>query len=197
MPRKKKTAAKKSTPKSDKPVTKAAFVRSLPKDMPAKEIVELAQEKGLKMEAKYVYEVRGAAKKSKASKKAKTAKNAAPAKKSAKVATAKSKTGAKPTASAFIRTLPATTPVADVVKQGAAKGYRFAANLVYAVRSAATKKKTAKAKPGPKPAAQRKANGAGSGSVEARFVDLALDVGLARAEELLAMLRAKLKSIVL
>jgi hypothetical protein len=42
--------------------TKAAFVRSLPMSTPAVEVVKKARAAGLKMQAKYVYNVRASAK---------------------------------------------------------------------------------------------------------------------------------------
>jgi hypothetical protein len=69
---KKKKAARTTTSKSE-------FIRSLPKDMPAKEVVEKAAEKGIKFTEKYVYVIRSAAKAKSGAPKA--AKAAAPARK--------------------------------------------------------------------------------------------------------------------
>jgi hypothetical protein len=56
-------ATKKSTEK--KPLTKTAFVRSLPANMPAKLVVEKAKAVGLKLTPGYVYEIRSASKRTK------------------------------------------------------------------------------------------------------------------------------------
>ncbi len=48
--------------KTAKTQTKAAFVRSLPAGMPAKEVVKRAKAAGIKLGTSYVYNIRGAAK---------------------------------------------------------------------------------------------------------------------------------------
>jgi hypothetical protein len=45
-----------------KKVNKSAFVRSLPPDMPAKEVVDKAKTEGMKISVAYVYSIRTAAK---------------------------------------------------------------------------------------------------------------------------------------
>ncbi len=64
------TAKKKATTKKAKAATrkggrgtKAAFVRSMPADMPAKQVVEQAAKQGVKLSENHVYAVRSAAKK--------------------------------------------------------------------------------------------------------------------------------------
>jgi hypothetical protein len=113
----------------------------------------------------------------------------------------------KQTKTAYVLSLPRDLPAKAVVDKGKAAGISLTEKHVYSIRSDARRregktgtKAGARKKPGPKPGAKRSAaNGttAMGGSVEARFVDLVLDVGIGRAEELLAKLRAKVKSIVL
>lgn len=58
MPRvKKKTAAKKTSAKRAT-MTKADFVRSLPSDTPAKDVVAKAAEQNIKLDDTYVYKIR-------------------------------------------------------------------------------------------------------------------------------------------
>lgn len=103
-----------------------------------------------------------------------------------------------PSKTSFVLGFPRDMPAAEVVVKAKEAGIPLTDKYVYNIRaSARAAGKTAKKKPGPKPGAKRKASGAGNGSVESRFVDLALDVGLARAEEMLRTLRATVKSIVL
>jgi hypothetical protein len=45
-----------------KKVNKSAFVRNLPQDMPAKEVVDRAKSEGMKISVAYVYSIRTAAK---------------------------------------------------------------------------------------------------------------------------------------
>ena len=118
---------------------------------------------------------------------------------------AKKKTAKKKvTKTAFVLGLDRDLSAKEVVEKAKAAGISLTEKHVYSIRSDAKRRETkatgkigTRKKPGPKPGSRRKANGAGNGSVEARFIDLALDVGLAKAEELLGRLREKAKSIVL
>jgi hypothetical protein len=47
---------------ASKPVNKSAFVRALPANMPAKDVVEKAKAQGMKISVAYVYSIRTAAK---------------------------------------------------------------------------------------------------------------------------------------
>jgi len=51
-------ASKKNTPKK---MTKTSFVLSLPTNMPAAEVVEKAKAEGVKLDVKYVYNIRATA----------------------------------------------------------------------------------------------------------------------------------------
>jgi hypothetical protein len=102
---------------------------------------------------------------------------------------------------AFVLGLPHSIPASEVVAKGKAAGIVLSNGYVYVVRS------KAKAKTG-KPAGRRgrplkvtavKTARQSKGSVSSlavQFVDAALDLGLARAEELLANLRGKLKQVI-
>jgi hypothetical protein len=108
-----------------------------------------------------------------------------------------------PSKTAFVLGLPKTTPASEVVAKAKALGIELTDRYVYVIRSKAKSKagqpsgrrgrppKIEGAKRGPKPG--RKAAAQAPGSLAAQFVDAALDLGLARAEELLLNLRAKLK----
>jgi hypothetical protein len=77
-------------------------------------------------------------------------------------------------------------PVADVLKAAKGQGIKLSAGLVYAVRAAVKKaggKTRAKGKPGRKPAVSTNTN------IESAFLNAALDVGIERAEALLARVR--------
>ena len=89
--------------------------------------------------------------------------------------------------SAFIRSLPRSLPASEVVAKGKAAGLTFSDNYVHTIRSKGPKvgrPKGSKNKPGPKP----------KGNAEAQFIDVALDVGLTRAETILARVRSAIRS---
>ena len=96
------------------------------------------------------------------------------------------------TASAFIRSLPATTPAAEVAKAGAAKGLKFSVTLVYMVRSAARRKAGKGAAP-KKGTARRSSNVASS--TEAQFKKAALEIGIASARTALDELERGLAAL--
>ena len=58
----KKKSASANGEKAEKTMNKSEFVRSLPADMPGKEVVEKAKEQGIKLSVAYVYSIRTAAK---------------------------------------------------------------------------------------------------------------------------------------
>jgi hypothetical protein len=98
--------------------------------------------------------------------------------------------------SAFVRSLPGTLSAAEVIARGKSKGIRLSAAQVYTIRA------NARRKGGPKTngrTARGKATTAVRGvnlgrSVDAReaeFIAAALDLGLTKAEALIAALRSK------
>jgi len=162
-----KTAAKKTPNKS-------AFIRSLPADMPAADVVAKAKAANLKLTPAFVYAIR-----SKSRNKSTTG-----AKRGPKPATG------KPSASEFVRSQPASMKASEVVAAGAKQGIKFSTNLVYAVRSSG-------GKPG---AGGRRGRGrsvvAGGGHHESTFRQLALDLGIARARQVLDSLETKLRELI-
>jgi hypothetical protein len=89
----------------------------------------------------------------------------------------------------FVRGLPHSTPAAEVVKKAAAAGMKMSTGYVYVVRS----KSSAKAKAGPGRPRGGASNGAG---IERQFVNLALDMGFARAQALLDSARARARQAI-
>jgi hypothetical protein len=97
--------------------------------------------------------------------------------------------------SQFVRDQPATMRARDVVEKGKAQGIALSEKYVYNIRAKAKARGGApRRKPG-RPAGSGRASGGGGG--EARFVDLALDLGLSKAEALLARLRSAIRSAAL
>lgn len=103
--------------------------------------------------------------------------------------------GSKVNRSAFIRSVPSSTPANDVVKLAAAKGIKINAGLVYAVRSA---DKTKSGAPKRKPGRPRKVAAAApaqpntnmpaaprSGDLRHQFVSIAVRIGTDEAQRLL------------
>lgn len=165
-----KTAAKKTPNKS-------AFIRSLPADMPAADVVAKAKAANLKLTPAFVYAIRS---------KSRNNKGSSGAKRGPKPATG------KPSASEFVRSQPASMKASEVVAAGAKQGIKFSTNLVYAVRSSG-------GKPGAGRGGRRgrgRAVAAGGGHHESTFRQLALDLGLARARQVLDSLETKLRELI-
>jgi hypothetical protein len=181
--------AAKKTPKKPT-LNKSDFIRQQPSSLSAAEVVAKAKAAGLNFAPVLVYKVRGRAK-SKTPKAAKTA---------GIVTTAATATSTKPpkSKSAFIRSLPSSTPAKEVVKQAKALGMKLTESYVYNVRGAA--KKTAKAKRADaKSPAVRVANGGasrGSTSAENLLKAVAADIGLGPAIEILAGERARVAAVI-
>lgn len=151
---------------------KSAFIRDLlKKGASPSDIIAKGKAAGLKLSAPLVYKVRGREGLSK-----KGSGGRSPA------------TPGKMSASDFVRSVPNTTPAADVVAAGAKKGIRFSANLVYAIRA----KKKASLSQSPK---QNAPLGGTADSLAQSFQRIALDVGLDRARYLLEDLERRLSEI--
>lgn len=90
-------------------------------------------------------------------------------------------------ASDFIRTQPMDLTATQVVEAGKKQGLKFSANLVYAVRGA--KKKRG---PGKMGAAAAKS----AGGSEAQFRRLVLDLGVSRANALVADVETALERVI-
>ena len=99
--------------------------------------------------------------------------------------------------SAFVRSQPTTMSAREVVEKGAAQGIGLSEKYVYNIRAKAKASGRIGAgpgRPGRKPG--RPAGVRAAGSAEERLVDLALEVGLAKAEGLLARLRTAIRTAV-
>ncbi|MFO0614371.1 MAG: hypothetical protein U0414_17420 [Polyangiaceae bacterium] len=91
----------------------------------------------------------------------------------------------------FVLSLPEHTPAAEVVARAKEAGLVMREKYVYNVRAA--HRARSGERPAPRSVAQGRAPRTRS-ELEARFIDLALDIGFARAEELFAEIRAMLKA---
>ena len=177
------------------------YILSLPAALATKEVIAKAKEKGFVTTEKNVHRVRAAKRKS-AGKPAAAANKPAAAspKKAAAKPGRKPKGGKGGNKSAFVRGLAASMPAKEVVAAAKAAGISLNDKYVYNIRAAHRAKK----KSGPKsaPAATARAvaspivrRAAAKGGAEHTFVSAALDMGLTRASELLALLRDKVRSL--
>lgn len=187
-------AAKKKTGKPYGNKTK--FVMSLPREMPAKQVVDKAKQQGIVISEAHVYKIRSTNKP-----KGAPGRGAGP-----KAPTAKPgpKPGAKQASNGqskrdFVLSFAPSTPASEILKKAKDSGIGLSKAYLYTIRNAAGGGVPAKRgrKPG-RPAgvtglsAPRAAARGGSG-LESQFIDAALDMGLSRAAELLDHVRARLK----
>ena len=93
--------------------------------------------------------------------------------------------------SAFVRSLPGIT-AGEVVKKAKAQGITLSDKYVYNIRAKA--KASTGRRPGRPGRPKGSAGSAGSGSTEQQLVDVALEIGLSRAEALLGKLRSAVRS---
>jgi hypothetical protein len=106
--------------------------------------------------------------------------------------------------SEFIRQQPLDMPPAEVVTEGKKAGLTFTAGLVYGVRKQLKKagkaaSTTGKRRGRPPASGKAQASVAGLSGVsdrERKLVQLALDVGLARAQELITGIRTRLADLI-
>jgi hypothetical protein len=99
----------------------------------------------------------------------------------------------KPSASDFVRSMPASAKASEVVAAAKKQGIKMSTNLVYAVRSAAARKGGPKGRPGSRP---RAAAAAGSAGDTVAFKKLAFGLGIARARQALDELERGLRDLI-
>jgi hypothetical protein len=111
--------------------------------------------------------------------------------------------GKTPSKTAFVLSLPSTMSAKDVLSKGRAAGLKLTEAYIYSIRSKAKGRagKPAARRGRPPKAVAAAASGSMSssssgGGLERQFLNLALDLGLSRAESLLSSLRAKVKSAI-
>jgi hypothetical protein len=163
-------ASEKKSPRKTGP-NKSAFIRQHPELTPA-QVVAKGAEGGLKFSPAFVSAIRS---KDRAGKKAEPSGRG-------------SNRGRKPkggtsSASDFIRSMPTTMQAAALVDAGKAKGIRFSANLVYAVRARMAGKRSGR---GGRPVS----------SDLSVFKRMAFDLGITRAREALDELERGLAALV-
>jgi hypothetical protein len=199
----------KANKSASKSPTKSDFIRKFSASTSASDIVSKAKAANLKLTPSFVYAIRAMDKKRKGgSKAAKPVSAAASAAPSSAASAAKSVNK-----SAWVRGLPASMSAADVIAKGKAQGIKLTAAQVYTVRAnakragdtapaAANVTVKPKGKPGPKPGSKGKSSSVATaasttspaGGHDHHFVNLVLNIGLSKAEALIARLRAKMSA---
>jgi hypothetical protein len=108
------------------------------------------------------------------------------------------KTAKTPSKTAFVLSLPMTAPAKDVIAKGKASGLKLSEAYIYSIRSKAKGRagKPAARRGRPPKSASAGVASASSNGLERQFLNLALDLGLSRAEGLLSDLRSKLKNAI-
>jgi len=176
-----------ATKKASNKPTKTSFVLSLPRDLPAAEVVEKAKAAGIKLTENYVHKIRSKAKVAGGGKKKTSAKGKASSRKKA----------GKLSASDFIRKYP-TKSANEIVELGKKKGLRFTISSIYQTRAYDKKRKgSSKSKPGPKSKDfkfQVFPSGGGDGSV-AELKKAALAVGFPRALTVVTELAKRFEAV--
>ena len=186
MPAKKKTA---------KPYgNKTSFVMSLPRDLPAKQVVDQARKAGLVISEAHVYKIRSTNKDK--TKGPSSSKGSGKGPKSP-VSNGASARGGASQKRDFVLSFSPNTPASEILRKAKESGIGLSKAYLYTIRASAGSKpagRGAKAATAPSRAPAGKRGGASAGSsLESQFVNAALDLGLARAAELLDRVRSRLK----
>jgi hypothetical protein len=179
-------AAKKKKTATKTYGNKTKFVLGLPRDLSAKQVVDEAKKHGITITEAHVYKIRSTAK-------AKGPKGSAKA--SAKGA-AKASSGSLSKRD-FVLSFGPDTKASEILRKAKEAGIGLSKAYLYTIRSSggASQKRGRKAGAG---VGAIKVGGArlrGFAGHEAQFIESAIDMGLAKATDLLDRLRARLKDL--
>jgi hypothetical protein len=195
-------AAKKKTAKPYGNKTK--FVMGLPRDLPAKQVVEKAKQQGIVISEAHVYKIRST---NKGKGGPGNLRSASAAKGSASKATPAGPKGAKSASRAssssgsskrdFVLSFPPTTPASEILRKAKDSGIGLSKAYLYTIRNAAGAKPAGRgrAAASARAAVASAPRSRASGSLESQFIDAALDLGLSRASEILDRVRSRLKDL--
>ncbi len=186
---------------TEKPITKTAFVKSLPDDMAGKEVVERARAIGIDLSEAYVYEIRSKLKRSGKGRLVGGTSDVVPIEDGLAV---RAKAGPPPNKRDFVESLPTTMPVSEVIAEAAKQGMSVSPTYIYALRGAkktrtsdvSSPTSSSRAFASPEASSAQRRLYPPVDSIESRFIGLALEVGLARATDLLESVRLKVKDLV-
>jgi type III secretion system FlhB-like substrate exporter len=205
-------AAKKKK-KTTKPYgNKTKFVLGLSRDLSAKQVVEEAKKNGITITEAHVYKIRSTAKAKGGKGPGRPAKSAprgrkAVAAKGRASSAGRASSGAGQSKRDFVLGFGSDTPASEILRKAKEQGIGLSKAYLYTIRSSggASQKrgrpvKAAAASKGRASAAKatkasfRKGSRGGANSLETQFLDAAMDLGLAKATELLSRLRTRAKS---
>ena len=170
---------------------KTKFVLGLSRDLSAEQVVDEAKKAGIAITEAHVYKIRSTAK----------AKGPKAGKSAGRASAAKGGASSSQSKRDFVLSFGPDTKASEILQKAKAVGIGLSKAYLYTIRSAggASNKRGRKGATGgssatasAKAAALRGARGAAA-SVEAQFIDAAIDLGLAKAGDLLQRLRARLK----
>ena len=170
MPKRAKSAAKPN---------KSAFVRSLAFDTPSAQVIAKAKAKGMTLTRNDVHAIRAIARRKQAKGKAGGGARAA------------RRGGINK--SAFVRSLPGSLSAAEVISRARSKGIKLSAAQVYTIRANARRKADSGTTSRDRSAIAGvvKRGRSGGGASESAFLQMALELGLVRAEDILGSLRER------
>jgi hypothetical protein len=207
-------AAKKK--KTTKPYgNKTKFVLGLSRDLSAKQVVEEAKKNGITITEAHVYKIRSTAKAKGGKSPGRPAKaaargRAAAGRKAAAAAPRGRASAAGLSKRDFVLGFGSDTPASEILRKAKEQGIGLSKAYLYTIRSSggasqkrgrpakaavATKGRASATKATKATKASfRKGSRGGANSLETQFLDAAMDLGLAKATELLGRLRTRAKS---
>jgi hypothetical protein len=180
-----------SKKKTAKPYgNKTSFVMSLPRDLPAKQVVDQAKKAGLVISEAHVYKIRSTNKDKTKGPASSRSNGKGPKSPAGRVSNGRGGASEKRD---FVLSFSPSTPASEILRKAKESGIGLSKAYLYTIRaSAGTKPAGRAAKAAPvKPGAKGRASA--GGSLESQFVNAALDLGLSRAAELLDRVRSRLK----
>jgi hypothetical protein len=171
-------------------ISKSDFIRKQPSSMSASDVVKKAKAEGINFPAQLVYNVRNAMKTARKS-----------ARRQATKPTPTSTSKPVQSKAAFVRSLPRTMPVKDVVAEAKKQGIKIAERYVYWARSSgaglakttATRQAASRSTAHQAPAITRPITT--NSKVEELLRAVAAEIGLGRAIEILAGERARVTAV--
>lgn len=189
-------AAKKK--KTTKPYgNKTKFVLGLSRDLSAKEVVEEAKKHGITITEAHVYKIRSTAKAKGGGKPGKGEKAAPRGRAAAAPKGARASNGAGQSKREFVLSFGPETPASEILRKAKEAGIGLSKAYLYTIRSSGGASQKRGRGQGAPAVSDVKATRRGRGSesaLETQFMDAAIDLGLARATELLERLRSRVKS---
>jgi hypothetical protein len=176
---------KKTNPRAAGKPNKSVFTRSLAFEMPSADVTGRDRARGVTLNRNNVHSMRS-------TRPVRRGANHAPMGAARKAG--RRRGSASVNKSAFVRSLPRTMSAAEVITRGKAKGISLSAAQIYTIRANARRKGLSKVAAPSGRGREGRAVARGlrtSNAREADFIEAALDLGLTRAEALIAALRAR------